>query len=78
MTNQMSMCTTTYNATFNTTYNYNTTCTTIQTGNTRCKRSQNVYPGAGAWVHIVYPGASAWARQAAAPGYTFMYPGASA
>ena len=30
-----------------------------QTGNTRCKRSQNVYPGAGACIHNVYPGAGA-------------------
>ena len=27
----------------------------LQTGNTRYLRSQNVYPGAGAWVHIYVP-----------------------
>ena len=31
--------------------------TCIQTGNTQYLRSQNVYPGAGAWAHNVYPGA---------------------
>ena len=61
----------------------------IQTGNTQCKRSQNVYPGAGACIHNVYPGAGACIHnvypgaaaclaQEAAPGYMFVYPGAGA
>ena len=49
-----------------------------QMGNTQCKRSQNVYPGAGAWVHkcvprrrgLRSPGAGAWVH--------IMYTGAGA